>query len=283
MRHSLHELFLRAKERWRRHRVVSASEERQPLLGGGQPIRRVEAVLRAHPVLLALISTGIAAHAVLFGTMSLRSSGTKATAQLICPKQVWAEPKKIEQALPVVEAAAPSLCSEPRRNPSPAEEAVIPPLEAEHHAGPIPDEPAAPFPAGAKDQLARRIAVIATQRQQPVRIARIVPLPPKSDWMISGTWGPRPAACTRRSAAKTGWLPMVISERQARSGDTVCAFRNRMRESYGWRVSANCSAPKRRWTSKVRLAVAGSKLIWASERGKEAYTRCERPIVMSSR
>lgn len=282
MRHSLHELLLRAQERLRRYHTTSGPQERQPLLDGRQPIRRVEAFVRAHPVLLALIATGIAAHAVLFGTMSLRSSGTKATAQLICPKQVWAEPKKIEQALPVIEAAAPSSCSEPKRNAYPVEEATVPVMETEQLASSIPQAAAAPFPARAKEQITRRLPV-AKERQQPVRITRIVPLPPKSDWMISGTWGPRPAACTKRSAARTGWLPMVISERQARSGDTVCAFRSRLRESYGWKVSASCSAPKAHWTSKVRLAVAGSKLIWASERGKEAYTRCERPIVVSSR
>jgi hypothetical protein len=95
-------------------------------------------------------------------------------------------------------------------------------------------------------------------------------------WEFSGKWGPTRAACSDGGAAKTGWLPLRVSEREARAGETVCAFRDKRRAGAGWVVNASCSTSQARWTAKVRLVVQGGKLHWSSERGSQVYVRCDR-------
>ena len=96
-----------------------------------------------------------------------------------------------------------------------------------------------------------------------------------SAWELSGKWGPTRAACGSNTA-KTGWLPISITEREARAGETVCALREKRRLAGGWAVTASCASAEARWTSKVRLAVEGGKLRWTSERGSTVYVRCDR-------
>jgi len=43
----------------------------------------------------------------------------------------------------------------------------------------------------------------------------------------------------------------------------------------GWNVVANCSNGRERWVANVRLKVQGERLTWSSERGSQAYVRCE--------
>jgi hypothetical protein len=100
-------------------------------------------------------------------------------------------------------------------------------------------------------------------------------------WDLSGKWSPTRAACSPKIAAKTGWLPISISERDARAGETVCALTNKRRLGNAWKATATCSTADARWTSTVRLALEGGKLHWRSERGAQVYVRCDRTAVAS--
>ncbi|AWN47310.1 hypothetical protein DK419_14120 [Methylobacterium terrae] len=90
----------------------------------------------------------------------------------------------------------------------------------------------------------------------------------------AGVWGPSTAACSSRRSARRGFLPAVIRPGSARAGKTLCQFRDVRREGRSWAMTASCHSAGRRWTSRVRLTVAGSRLTWASERGSATYTRC---------
>ncbi|WP_123834373.1 hypothetical protein [Methylobacterium currus] len=90
----------------------------------------------------------------------------------------------------------------------------------------------------------------------------------------TGVWGPSAAACARSRSARHGFLPAVIRPGSAQAGKTLCQFRDRRRDGRTWTVTAACRSAGRRWTSRVRLTVAGSRLTWASERGSTTYTRC---------
>jgi hypothetical protein len=94
-------------------------------------------------------------------------------------------------------------------------------------------------------------------------------------WAISGTWSPDRGVCTRKSADKAGVFLMRIDENGARSGDTTCTFVRRQQDGDTWTVSARCSGPEQRWTSRVRLDLSGNKLSWQSERGTQTYARCD--------
>jgi hypothetical protein len=93
---------------------------------------------------------------------------------------------------------------------------------------------------------------------------------------LAGTWGPSPAACSARAAARTRWLPMTITDREARAGETVCSFRRLSATGNTWTARADCAGPRGRWTSSVRLRVEGGTLSWTSERGVQRYVRCDR-------
>ena len=72
--------------------------------------------------------------------------------------------------------------------------------------------------------------------------------------------------------------PLVISTRAAKTGDGKCDFQFIRREAASrWRVVALCSREGETWTAHVALTVAGSNLIWSSERGVARYVRCLRP------
>jgi hypothetical protein len=93
---------------------------------------------------------------------------------------------------------------------------------------------------------------------------------------LAGTWGPSPAACSARTATRTRWLPMTITDREARAGETVCSFRRLSGTGNTWTARADCAGPRGRWTSSVRLRVEGGTLSWTSERGVQRYVRCDR-------
>jgi hypothetical protein len=93
-----------------------------------------------------------------------------------------------------------------------------------------------------------------------------------------GIWGADASACSAQGNRK-GLLPAVIDNQGATAGETFCAFKDRVKTIEGWTFTATCTNPRERWTTKVRLETNGSKLIWASQRGTQTYTRCERKLI----
>ena len=94
---------------------------------------------------------------------------------------------------------------------------------------------------------------------------------------IVGVWAPETSSCAAGNARK-GLLPAIITERGARAGETSCVFKNKRRSKSDWRLLANCTNGPEHWSSNVRLAVKGDRLIWTSERGAQAYIRCRRNV-----
>jgi len=89
---------------------------------------------------------------------------------------------------------------------------------------------------------------------------------------LAGKWAPHPAACS--GSKNTAFLPLTISERGARAGSSSCSFKRTAQDGNRWVVSATCTDAAVTWKANVRLALAGSKLTWSSERGSQVYTRC---------
>ena len=88
-----------------------------------------------------------------------------------------------------------------------------------------------------------------------------------------GTWATSPNGCPKRP--KEGeFIPIVIGPHGAKAGDTSCLFSDKVPEAAGWKVRAQCTAPRERWTAKVQLSLSGDRLSWASERGNQSYVRC---------
>lgn len=72
--------------------------------------------------------------------------------------------------------------------------------------------------------------------------------------------------------------PLAISTHAAKTADGKCDFQFIRREAASrWRAVALCSREGETWTAHVELALAGSNLIWSSERGVARYVRCLRP------
>jgi hypothetical protein len=94
---------------------------------------------------------------------------------------------------------------------------------------------------------------------------------------IVGVWAPETGSCSARNT-REGVLPAIISERGARAGETSCVFKEQRRTEGDFRVLANCTNGRERWTSNVRLIVKGDRLVWTSKRGTQAYTRCRANI-----
>jgi hypothetical protein len=97
---------------------------------------------------------------------------------------------------------------------------------------------------------------------------------------IVGVWAPDASPCTARNF-REGFLPTIINTDGAWAGETFCIFRNQKKTETGWGVIANCSNNRERWTAQVRLSVKGDRLIWASKRGVQVYTRCTRDFLMA--
>ena len=104
-------------------------------------------------------------------------------------------------------------------------------------------------------------------------------IPPRHDLRapdsstIAGVWVPEPGSCSARNLPD-GLLPAVISAHGARAGETSCVFKDQRQTERDWRVVANCRNPHENWTTNVRLTVKGDRLVWTSNRGTQAYTRC---------
>jgi hypothetical protein len=95
-----------------------------------------------------------------------------------------------------------------------------------------------------------------------------------------GIWGADASACSVRLNRK-GFLPAVINDEGAFAGDTSCAFKSRKQVAGAWQLVAICANARRRWTSHIRLAVTGNRLIWSSRRGLQSYVRCQRGPMMA--
>ena len=99
---------------------------------------------------------------------------------------------------------------------------------------------------------------------------------PQPRHSLAGLWAPNRAACDKHAAARTGWLPMKITDRGARAGQTTCSFRRLSGEGSAWTAVAECSGPRGHWVSNVRLELGASSLTWSSARGVRRYVRCDR-------
>jgi len=89
----------------------------------------------------------------------------------------------------------------------------------------------------------------------------------------AGMWGADQSACSTRNRKRL--LPTMIDADGARAGETFCRFRKKQETQSGWNVVANCWNGRERWVANVRLKVQGERLTWSSERGSQAYVRCE--------
>ena len=97
---------------------------------------------------------------------------------------------------------------------------------------------------------------------------------------IVGIWAPDTGACSV-GAFRGGLLPTIINAEGAWAGETFCVFKKLDQTQSGWTVTANCSSRNERWTTRVRLTVKGQRLIWASKRGTQAYTRCPPDVLIA--
>jgi NAD(P)H-flavin reductase len=108
-----------------------------------------------------------------------------------------------------------------------------------------------------------------------------IPAPePAKEMVVAGVWAPDPSACVSAQNRKR-LIPAVITADGASAGDTFCAFKRKKQTESGLDVVANCSNAKQRWTARVRLTVNGNRLVWSSERGTQAYLRCEPHLRMA--
>jgi hypothetical protein len=91
---------------------------------------------------------------------------------------------------------------------------------------------------------------------------------------FSGTWAVDVESCSS--------FPVVLQKSGAKAGDTSCVFGKPKLAMGAWDISATCSNARERWSTKVRLALNGSKLTWSSQRGTETYLRCDAGISVAS-
>jgi hypothetical protein len=119
---------------------------------------------------------------------------------------------------------------------------------------------------------------------EPIKASIQAPSEASSDFtkrdMVVGVWSPEGGVCSARDFQR-GVLPAVISVDGAWAGDTFCVFRKKQQTESGWRVLAECSSPRERWTSNVRLTVNDNRLVWTSQRGTETYARCAADVLMA--
>jgi hypothetical protein len=99
---------------------------------------------------------------------------------------------------------------------------------------------------------------------------------------IVGVWAPDAGTCSARNFRERV-LPAVINTDGAWAGETFCLFKNKTPTETGWKVVAECSNPRERWTVNVRLTVDGNRLTWTSKRGTQAYTRCTDLLMAEAR
>jgi hypothetical protein len=99
---------------------------------------------------------------------------------------------------------------------------------------------------------------------------------------IVGVWAPDAGTCSVRDF-RDGVLPTVITNEGAWAGEAFCIFTKRTDIDKGWRAVAKCSTPRETWTAHVRLKINDNRLIWTSERGTQAYSRCGPDVLLAAR
>jgi hypothetical protein len=99
---------------------------------------------------------------------------------------------------------------------------------------------------------------------------------------IVGVWAPDAGTCSARDF-RDGVLPTVITNEGAWAGETFCIFTKRADIDRGWKAVAKCSTSLESWTAHVRLKINDNRLIWTSERGTQAYSRCGPDVLMAAR
>ena len=99
---------------------------------------------------------------------------------------------------------------------------------------------------------------------------------------IVGVWAPDAGTCSVRDF-RDGVLPTVITNEGAWAGEAFCIFTKRTDVDKGWRAVAKCSTPRESWTAHVRLRINDNRLIWTSERGTQAYSRCGPDVLLAAR
>jgi hypothetical protein len=99
---------------------------------------------------------------------------------------------------------------------------------------------------------------------------------------IVGVWAPDAGTCSVQEF-RDGVLPTVITSEGAWAGEAFCIFTKRTDIDKGWRAVAKCSTPRETWTAHVRLKINDNRLIWTSERGTQAYSRCGPDVLLAAR
>jgi hypothetical protein len=99
---------------------------------------------------------------------------------------------------------------------------------------------------------------------------------------IVGVWAPDAGTCSARDF-RDGVLPTVITNEGAWAGETFCIFTKRTDIDRGWKAVAKCSTSLESWTAHIRLKINDNRLIWTSERGTQAYSRCGPDVLMAAR
>ena len=152
-------------------------------------------------------------------------------------------------------------------------------------------ETAVPSPAGpepvAQQPAARTVPILAESAAPPLPPAAPVDRaalveggqsPRGAPEAFVGVWSASGGGCSA-APSRGGYLLATIDEAGAWAGTTRCAFRDKRRTSEGWSFEARCANPRERWSTRVRLRMDGSRLHWASRRGAQTYTRCERRLL----
>lgn len=169
----------------------------------------------------------------------------------------------------VVPSAAPS----PAVPPAPAPPA---PVAATSETGPGPEPaPASASPAeGAAPDAGDAASLPSAQPAPAAPPSEPRPDVPAQLGPILGTWWAD--ACPKPAERKAA-VPMVLGEDRARAGTASCAFQRKTQAAGAagaWTIVARCSDGGSSWTAHIRLALAGKRLNWSSERGTQTYVRC---------
>jgi hypothetical protein len=141
--------------------------------------------------------------------------------------------------------------------------------------GPLPEVEAKPVPYLASANFVGAASSAASSptppaANAPIQVARVGgQIKPT----YAGMWGADQSACSTRNRKRL--LPTMIDTDGARAGETFCRFKKKQETQSGWNVVANCSNGRERWVANVRLKVQAERLTWSSERGSQAYVRCE--------
>ncbi|KAA2236257.1 hypothetical protein [Salinarimonas soli] len=214
-------------------------------------------------LLLAVMACGIALGGLILlagdgRTTERVGAGPQLAAALQVPPRAWSE-----APAPVPPLSDPLLAGEPLAD------AAVPEAQAaaEPQAGPAEEMPAVAEAEPAYNE--SRVGEIVEGIPLPPRRAVVTPA------AYAGVWAPDAASCSPRQNRK-GLLPAVINPDGAWAGETSCVFESGQKAGSTWRFSAVCSNARRKWRADVKLTVTGDRLVWASQRGSQAYVRCTR-------